>query len=268
MPQKFMIKRIISGGQTGADRAALDFAIKMGLPHGGWVAKDRMAEDGPIPDHYHLTEMITKGYTKRAEKNVVDSDGTLIVSHRRLAGSSQYTMDMALMHGRPWLHINLARIAAAEASQQVIDWAFGNRIETLNVTGPRASKDPLIYKAVFELLETVHYLALAEENIIALRGRSLPKTVAEAVERLIANTPLKFRANLSKMDEVELVSLHFSIGAFIRNQFGLWDENPDLLDDCRRLSGITFMNPDDAASFIIRELWKRLTKTHRLRVVK
>jgi hypothetical protein len=70
------------------------------------------------------------------------------------------------------------------------------------------------------------------------------------------------------MDEVELISLHFSLGAFIRNQFGLWSGNEDLLNDCRQMSGITFMNPDDAAAFIIRELWKRLSKTHKLRVVK
>ena len=84
-----MIKRIISGGQTGAGRAALDFAIKMDLPHGGWVPKGRKSEDGPIPARYHLTEMPTKSYPKRTEQNVVDSDGTLIVSHGKLKGGSQ-----------------------------------------------------------------------------------------------------------------------------------------------------------------------------------
>ena len=262
-----MIKRIISGGRTGADRAALDFAIKMDLPHGGWVPRGRMAEDGIIPVRYHLTEMYTKGYTKRTEKNVIDSDGTLIVSHGRLTGGSQYTMDMAIMYGRPWLHINLNQTPSLEAAQQVIDWALSNRIETLNVAGPRASKDPKIYRAVYELLETIHYVAIAEENVVAMRGTGMPKTVDEAVERLIANTSLKFRANLSKMDEVELISLHFSLGAFIRNQFGLWSGNEDLLNDCRKVSGITFMNPDDAAAFIIGKLWERLSKTHKLRVV-
>ena len=70
------------------------------------------------------------------------------------------------------------------------------------------------------------------------------------------------------LDEGELVNLHFTFGVFIRNQFGLWNENADLLNDCRKLSGITFMNADDAAAFIIGELWKRLNKTHKLRVVK
>jgi len=80
--------------------------------------------------------------------------------------------------------------------------------------------------------------------------------------------PLKFKVDLSKMDEGELINLHFTFGAFIRNQFGLWSGNEDLLNDCRQMSGITFMNPDDAAAFITGELWERLSKTHKLRVVK
>ena len=114
------------------------------------------------------------------------------------------------------------------------------------------SKDPKIYRAVFELLETVYYIAIAEENVVAMRGIGMPKTVDDAIKRLIANMPLKFKVDLSKMDEGELVNLHFTFGVFIRNQFGLWNENADLLNDCRKLSGIDFMNADDAAAFIIR----------------
>ena len=263
-----MIKRIISGGQTGADRAALDFAIKMDLPHGGWVPKGRLAEDGSIPARYHLTEMPTKSYPKRTEQNVVDSDGTLIVSHEKLTGGSQYTLDMAVMHSKPWLHIDLNETTVLEAAQQVIDWVLTNRIETLNVAGPRASKDLRIYMAVCDLLETIFYLSISKESVVAIRGAGMPKTVDEAVECLVANMPLKARAEMTKMEEVKLVNLHFTFGAFIRCQFGLWSVNDDLLNDCRQMSGITFMNPDDAAAFIIGELWKRLRKTHKLRVVK
>ena len=263
-----MLKKIISGAQSGADRAALDFAIKMEIPHGGWIPKGRLAEDGPLPSKYNLKEMRTKSYPRRTEKNVVDSDGTLIVSHGKLTGGSQYTMDMAILHGKSWLHIDLNETSTLEAAQKVIDWALDNRIETLNVAGPRASKDPKIYRDVFELLETVYYIAIAEENVVAMRGIGMPKTVDDAVKRLIANMPLKFKVDLSKMNEGELINLHFTFGVFIRNQFGLWDENTDLLNDCRKLSGITFMHPDDSAAFIIEELWKRLRKTHQLRAVK
>ena len=235
---------------------------------GGWIPKGRLAEDGPLPSKYNLKEMRTKSYPKRTEKNVVDSDGTLIVSHGKLTGGSQYTMDIAIMHGKPRLHIDLTETSTLEAAQKVIDWALKNGIETLNVAGPRASKDPKTYRAVFELLETVYYISIAEENVVAMRGIGMPKTVDDAIKRLIANMPLKFKVDLSKMDEGELINLHFTFGVFIRNQFGLWNENVDLLNDCRELSGVTFMHPDDSAAFIIEELWKRLRKTHKMRAVK
>lgn len=263
-----MIKRIISGGQTGADRAALDFAIDKDILHGGWVPIGRLAEDGPIPDKYHLTEMFTKGYPKRTEKNVIDSDGTLIISHGKLTGGSKYTMEMVVLHGKPNLHIDLDRNPAFHAAQQINRWINESQIETLNVAGPRASKDPKIYKAVFDLLETVYYLVIAEDDVVAMRGEGMPQTVEEAIERLIANMPLKAKAALAKRDENNLSQLHFTFGAFIRNQFGLWAGNEDLLNNCRQLSGITFMNPDDAAAFIIKGLWNKLLTTHKIRVVK
>jgi hypothetical protein len=112
-----MLKKIISGGQTGADRAALDFAIKIKIPHGGFIPKGRLAEDGPLPSKYNLKEMRTKSYPRRTEKNVVDSDGTLIVLRGRLTGGSQYTMDMALLHEKPWLHNDLTETSILEAAQ-------------------------------------------------------------------------------------------------------------------------------------------------------
>ena len=108
----------------------------------------------------------------------------------------------------------------------------------------------------------------AEEDVVAMRGPGLPKTVEEAVNWLIFNMPLRARTELAKHDEAELRLLHFTFGAFIRNQFEIWSGNVELLNDCRRLSGITFMSPDDAVSFIIKKLWEQLQKTHKLRVVK
>jgi predicted Rossmann-fold nucleotide-binding protein len=81
-----MIKKIISGGQTGADQAALDVAIELGIPHGGWIPKGRKTEAGRLPEKYHLKEMPTAEYRKRTEQNVIDSDGTLIISHGELNG--------------------------------------------------------------------------------------------------------------------------------------------------------------------------------------
>jgi predicted Rossmann-fold nucleotide-binding protein len=69
-----MLTKIISGGQTGADQAALDAAIELGIPHGGWIPKGRLTEAGPLPEKYNLTEMPTKDYLKRTKQNVADSD--------------------------------------------------------------------------------------------------------------------------------------------------------------------------------------------------
>ena len=93
-----MIKKIISGGQTGADRAALDVALKFGIPHGGWIPKGRKTEKGPLPEMYRLKEMPTESYEARTEKNVQDSDGTFIIARGKLTGGTDYTRHMTLKH--------------------------------------------------------------------------------------------------------------------------------------------------------------------------
>jgi hypothetical protein len=156
-----VITKIISGGQSGVDRAALDVAIRLGIPHGGWVPKGRLTEDGPLDDKYRMQEASTAVYAERTEKNVMDSDGTLIISRGLLTGGSEYTRAMALQHGRPWLHIDLAGTSAFRATLTIRDWISKNDIRVLNVAGPRASKDPNIYREAAVLLESVCYLDLS-----------------------------------------------------------------------------------------------------------
>jgi len=153
-----MIKKIISGGQTGADRAALDAAIELGIQHGGWVPKGRIAEDGPLADKYQLQEMVTSSYPARAEQNVIDSDATLIISHGELTGGSAYTRKMAMKHGKPWFHADLNKLPTFQAAIIIVDWISKNRIEALNIAGSRASKDPSIYGLVTVILELVFTL--------------------------------------------------------------------------------------------------------------
>ena len=93
--RKIVLKKIISGGQTGADQAALDAAIKYNLPHGGWVPKGRLTENGPLPDEYRLKEMLTKNYLDRTEKNVLASEGIVIITHGKLTGRSALTKKLA-----------------------------------------------------------------------------------------------------------------------------------------------------------------------------
>ena len=145
------IKKIISGGQTGADRAGLDFAIQHDIPHGGWVPSGRRAEDGKVPEIYRLNEMSTKSYPRRTERNVLRSDGTLIISHGELTGGSALTRRLAQAHGRPFLHVDLNSFPGI-AAQTVASWIGDHAIQVLNVAGSRASEDPEIYRATLDLL--------------------------------------------------------------------------------------------------------------------
>jgi hypothetical protein len=147
-----VIQKIISGGQTGADQAALDFAIERGIPHGGWIPKGRLTEVGPLPEIYHLLEMPSKSYPKRTEKNIVDSEGTVIVSHGKMTGGTLLTWELAKKHSKPCLHIDLKVNSVPGGSRLLHDWIISNRINTMNVAGSRASKDGKIYTAVKELL--------------------------------------------------------------------------------------------------------------------
>jgi hypothetical protein len=149
------LERIISGGQTGADQAALDVAVELGIPHGGWVPKGRKTESGPLPSKYLLQEMPTDSYQKRTEQNVIDSDGTLIISHGDLTEGSDYTRRMAAKHGKPWIHIDANKQSLETAVQMIRTWISGNDIEQLNVAGPPASKDLHIYTTTKMILKAV-----------------------------------------------------------------------------------------------------------------
>jgi hypothetical protein len=142
-------ERIVSGGQSGADRAALDWAIANGVPHGGWCPRGRRAEDGRIDARYRLLETPSRDYEQRTRWNVRDSDGTLIVSRARtLSGGSAYTARSADRLGQPWLHVH----PGADDAQAIRDFLARHRIRTLNVAGPRASSDPEIYDYVIDVL--------------------------------------------------------------------------------------------------------------------
>jgi hypothetical protein len=120
-PSTPQLSKIISGGQTGADRAALDFAMAHNIPHGGWIPKGRRTEDGPLDNKYRLRELPDTSYAKRTERNVLDSDGTLIISHGRLkpSGGSALTRRLAKDHNRPWFHVDMDELSIREAANKI-----------------------------------------------------------------------------------------------------------------------------------------------------
>ena len=131
-----MLEKIISGGQTGADRAALDAAIDLHIPHGGWVPKGRRAEDGVLAGKYKLEELPTRSYPARTEKNIRDSDGTLIFTHGSLTGGSKLTYGLASKNKKPCLHVDFATYNATKATTKIIGWIFQNNIRVLNSVQP------------------------------------------------------------------------------------------------------------------------------------
>ena len=150
-----MLEKIVSGGQTGADQAALDVATRLGIPHGGWVPKGRATEIGPLPDRYRMREMPTADYAKRTEQNVLDSDGTVIVSHGALDGGSALTEVLAEQHGRPHIQLDMDKLSVRDAADTLKGWIQDNAIRTLNVAGSRESRDPDIYRLTAAVLETL-----------------------------------------------------------------------------------------------------------------
>ena len=275
-----MIQKIISGGQTGADRAALDAAIKLGITHGGWIPRGRRTENGPLPPEYQMKEMPTVSYPKRTEMNVIDSDGTLILTHGSLMGGSNLTRTYAMENDRPYIHIDLVKTSAFKAVTLIVEWLITHGIKVLNVAGSSAGKDPQIYDKTFHILTSVYYLILSgatePSSMMANDDRGLPahmlsgqpKTVSEAVEQLTREMPLKDKTVLANMSVDELSTLNSTLGSYIQDNYDILSGNDELLNSCRFVSGNRSLSVNQAASVIILELWKNMRKTHKLRVVK
>ncbi len=153
-----MLKKIISGGQVGADQAALDVAISLGIPHGGWIPKGRRTDTGTLPNKYKLKEMSSSRYQESTEQNVIDSDGTLVISHGELTGESLPILKFAEHHKKKLLHINLGTNRGFRAAQLVKSWIVLNDIKVLNVSGLCANEDQNIYEDTVSLLKAVHCL--------------------------------------------------------------------------------------------------------------
>jgi hypothetical protein len=138
----FIVEKIVSGGQTGVDRAALDFAIARRIPHGGWCPRGRLAEDGAIEPCYELKETPETEYAQRTGWNVSDSDGTVIFTVApELTGGSALTRDLAAALGKPCLHLSKMRADGA-APATLREFIRRHSIRTLNVAGPRLSTEP------------------------------------------------------------------------------------------------------------------------------
>ncbi len=150
MNMQILIKKIVSGGQAGVDRAALDVAILLNIPHGGWCPKGRLAVDGPIAHRYQLKETPTSEYSERTAWNVRDSDATLILVRGEPKGGTQLTANVAAELKKPYLIVDLSNEQSINA---IVEWIVANKINILNIAGPRATEDAEIYQLAYDAIQ-------------------------------------------------------------------------------------------------------------------
>lgn len=148
-----MLQKIISGGQTGVDRGALDAAIEVGLPHGGYVPKGRKSEDGKVPVRYHLKETLSYDYKVRTSLNIKESDATLIFVGQKMSPGTRLTINECLRQGKDHRVVKDFDLFQIDS---LVAWIKESGIRVLNVAGPRESKLPgaqaLTKFYIFELL--------------------------------------------------------------------------------------------------------------------
>ena len=272
-----MLKKIISGGQTGADKAALDVAIKFNIEHGGWIPRGRRTEKGPLPMKYQLNEMDTTDYRERTKQNIIDSHGTIIISRGELTGGSKLTQIYAKIVGRPNCYIDLLNTEEFEASIILKSFILENEIQTLNVAGPRLSHHPGIYMDVKTILETMLYLLFLDTNQDRMIKKYIPsgpvkedfpQTLKAAVDLLCHDLPLKTKIFIAKFEPHNIGMLYFVMLEYLRRRVGFDVENKALLKDCSSMMKEDTYTIEDAVMEILKQLKQYLETDHILRVVK
>jgi hypothetical protein len=273
------VGRIISSGRTGVELAGLDVAVKLGIAHGGWAPRGMRNALGPLSERYGLTEVPALGFKQAMEQNIIHSDGTLLVTRGSKTVETRFAVETALRHQHQFLHLDLSQYAAFEAASLASSWIALQRIKVLFITGPSAESDPGLYDQTRKVLEAAFYLGFVKSGLHPNKSSlqtpadpdpqmDLPRNVDEAITRLAETLELKDRARIANMQPEELDHLRTGLGDYIKQRFGLYSGNTELLQSCAELGGLSRPLPDEACAVILRALWKELKHTHKLRVIK
>lgn len=272
-----MLKKIISGGQTGADQAALDLAMKLNLPHGGWIPLGRKTESGPLPLRYRLQEMETPDYPSRTKQNILDSQATVILARGRLTRGSLLTRSFAKVMGKPLCHLDLAQRDPFEAAIILQSFIMENQVEILNVAGPRASHDPGIYFDVKSILEAVLYLIFLDSarddpaKALVPRGpvpEDFPETKEQAIELLAGEMPLKTKTFMARLPDEKIHTLYFEWLDYLKARLGFNSWNDTLLNQLRQGRDPLAFTIEDGVMEILKSLKQNLQDLYSLKVIK
>jgi hypothetical protein len=271
------LNKIVSGGQTGADRAALDTAIKFNVPHGGWITKGRKTESGPLPGFYNLKEMDTRDYPARTRQNIIDSDGTVIIARGPLSGGSALTYAFALKADRWVCKINLLEQDIFEAALTLHAFIVEQDIRVLNVAGPRASHDPEIYYDVKAIVSAVLYLDFleTEERVWSTEqmidtGFDFPKSITsmdQATQALEQSLTLRGKTIIARSEAHQMADIYFTLLEYVQLSLNLVDKNSDLFKALSKGRDLRDYTPEDAVMELLKKLKIQLAENFQLRVV-
>lgn len=262
-----MIVKIVTSGQVGVEQAAIEAAGRMELPcsgqPSGWDAK--------------LGPMAADQWAATVEENALAADGTLLFRTAKLPDFFRVIQRKIVASADAWLEIDLGQIAGFRAAEKISGWIVAKKIRVLHVSGSAESENSSLQRGIADVLEAVTYLLMMTENpsgfsrtprLRAAERRDLPTTVAAAVDHLDRHLPLKDRVLIANMTEKELPGLTVALGDYIKETFGLYVGNDDLMTACRFYLRRASVSPDEAAFAILRALWLKLEQSLRLRVVK
>ena len=169
-----MIKKIISGGQPGAEQAALDAAIKLDIPHAGWTYKGRKAEDGILPEEHNLKEIDNPSYFKRLEKNIIDAEGTVILTYGQLQIGTKSVRQLADKHKKPCLPLDLKECTLNHAISSIRKWMDNHEIGEIFFTGSKPIAAPNIYEEVILIVEGICQVEREYEKFLGSREQGDP----------------------------------------------------------------------------------------------
>ena len=274
-----MLKKIISGGLTVADQAALDAAMSLGITHGGYIPWGRMTEIGTLPSKYELQDLKTDDHLHCIERNVEESTGTLIISAGELNDDAKFGRKTTIKNSHQVFVVDLELTPSFEAVTIVYDWIQKYNIDELYIIGPFTYEYLNIDRHMTIIVEGALLLDLMDapqgskatdyyKDLYLQKLPDLPKTVDEAVDQIITDMSLEERVRMAGFDKEQLRVINYSMSIFIRNQLFMKDINKELFESCRTVSGNKNLNEGTAALVIIERLWEKLRETYRLRVVK